>query len=189
MTRFKDKYRVESTRLAGWNYASAGYYFVTICTHERACYLGEICNGAMVLSQQGIIVAEEWMRTEVMRENVVLDEWVIMPNHLHGIVVIRDISVETHNVETHCVETHCVETHRNASLQKQQTTNKFGPQKNNLASIIRGFKGCATKRIRETGFDFGWQTRYYEHVIRDEKSLGEIRLYIVNSTLLHSKKA
>ena len=168
MALFKDKYRVESTRLSGWDYASFGYYFVTICTHERACFLGEICNGAMVLSPQGTIVAEEWRRTGVLRENVVLDEWVIMPNHLHGIVIIRGA-----NVETHC----------NASLQRQQPTNKFGPQRNNLASIIRGFKGCTTKRIREAGFDFGWQTRFYEHVIRDEKSLDEIRSYIVNNPL------
>lgn len=166
MPLFKDRYRVESTRLPGWDYASAGYYFVTICTHERTCFLGEICNGVMVLSPQGEIVAEEWRRTEEMRENVALDDWVIMPNHLHGIVVIRGAPVETH----------C-----NTSLPRQQPANTFGPQKNNLASIIRGFKGCATKRIREAGYDFGWQTRYYEHVIRDENSLNEIRSYIASN--------
>src|SRR6266702_5532956 len=131
MTLFKDRYRVESARLKGWDYSAAGYYFVTICTRNRECWLGEVIDGIMRLSSVGEVVAEEWLKTSQMRDNVTLDDWVVMPNHLHGIVVIGH--VETHSVETHRVETHC-----NASLQGQHM-NKFGPQRNNLSSIVRGF--------------------------------------------------
>jgi REP element-mobilizing transposase RayT len=105
MTKFKDKYRVESTRLPGWDYAGAGWYFVTICTWNRECLFGEIVDGEMRLSSIGEIVAEEWQKTPDIRPNVVLDEWVIMPNHLHGIIVIleprdRTVVEKSRSVET-----------------------------------------------------------------------------------------
>jgi REP element-mobilizing transposase RayT len=160
---FKDKYRIESTRLKEWDYSSPGYYFVTMCTQNRECAFGEIVNGQMQLSSIGKIVAEEWQKTEQIRENIELDEWIIMPNHIHAIVVIEDD--KKNNVETHC----------NASLQIN---------KNNLSYIIRGFKSSATKRIRTSGHtDFSWQSRFYDHVIRNENSLEQIREYIHNNAL------
>ncbi len=170
MTLFKDRYRVESARLKGWDYSAAGYYFVTICTRNRECWLGEVIDGIMRLSSVGEVVAEEWLKTSQMRDNVTLDDWVVMPNHLHGIVVIG--SVETHRVETHC----------NASLQGQHM-NKFGPQRNNLSSIVRGFKSAAAKRIHLADHDFAWQSRFYDEIIRDEKSLVAIREYIRHNPL------
>jgi hypothetical protein len=95
---FKDRYRSESARMKGWDYASTGYYFVTICTRGRECWLGNVVDGVMDLSSAGVIVAEEWQKTESIRENVALDEWVIMPNHIHGIIVINELP----SVETHC---------------------------------------------------------------------------------------
>jgi putative transposase len=90
MTLYKDKYRAESARLKGWDYSVAGYYFVTICTRDRECWLGEVVDDVMRLSPVGKIVAEEWQKTAQIRKYVTLDEWVIMPNHLHGIVIISD---------------------------------------------------------------------------------------------------
>ena len=95
MDRFKGKYRISSARLPGWDYASAGYYFVTIVTQGRISYFGKIVGGIMHLSPIGAIVAEEWAKTPQIRPNVQLDEWVIMPNHLHGILVITYTPVET----------------------------------------------------------------------------------------------
>lgn len=95
MERFKGKYRIPSTRLPGWDYANAGYYFVTIVTHGRIPYFGEIVAGEMHLSPIGDIVANEWVKTPQIRPNVQLDEWVIMPNHLHAILVITGTLVET----------------------------------------------------------------------------------------------
>ncbi len=88
-----------------WDYSHAGYYFVTICTKGMHNFFGKIENGVMQLNGFGKIVAEEWLKTEEIRKNVKLDQWCIMPNHFHAIIVIEDNS-------SNAVETHC-----NASLQ------------------------------------------------------------------------
>jgi len=90
MTLFKDKYRVESARLHQWDYTAAAWYFVTICTRKLQCLLGEIVEGEMRLSRIGEIVAEEWQRTAQVRPGVQLDASCVMPNHLHGIIVIEN---------------------------------------------------------------------------------------------------
>jgi REP element-mobilizing transposase RayT len=82
-------YRVESIRLPGWDYAQPGWYFVTVCVAERAGMpLGRVVDGTMQWSLAGSIVVEEWCKTEIVRPNVRLDEWVVMPDHLHGIIII-----------------------------------------------------------------------------------------------------
>jgi len=82
---FKNKYHVKSARLPYWDYTNSGWYFVTICTKNRKHYFGKIRNEIMGLSAMGIIVAFEWQKTEQIRDNVKLDEWIVMPNHLHGL--------------------------------------------------------------------------------------------------------
>ncbi|MCJ7496524.1 MAG: hypothetical protein MUO78_00070 [candidate division Zixibacteria bacterium] len=119
MTLFKNKYRIESARLKDWDYSRYGYYFVTVCTKNKEHFLGDIIGDKMQLSEIGEIVAEEWQNSEKIRDYVKLDEWVIMPNHLHGIVIIQN----ENNVETHGP----------ASLQKA-----------NLSNVIRGFKSASS---------------------------------------------
>ncbi len=160
MTLYKDKYRIESTRLKDWDYSRNGYYFVTICTQDKECFFGDVIDEKVQLSDIGEIVTDEWLKTAQIRKNVSLDTWIIMPNHLHGIVIINNADD--------------VETHGSASLPYK---NKFGPQANNLSSIIRGFKSATTKRIQRVRCDFSWQTRFYDHIIRNEKSLNKIREY------------
>src|SRR3989344_9681197 len=89
MTLFRQTYRIESARLAGWNYTYCGWYFVTICVKDRQCVFGEIVDGEMQLSSVGKIVEEEWLKTAKLRSYVMLDAWVLMPNHLHGIIVLE----------------------------------------------------------------------------------------------------
>ncbi|MDD5341107.1 MAG: transposase [Patescibacteria group bacterium] len=166
---FKNKYRVPSTRLGHWNYADGGFYYVTICTKDRKCCLGEIRGNNVYLSKIGEIVLDEWLKTQKLRPNVVLDDFIIMPNHIHGIIVIK-------NNQT-AVETHC-----NASLQRtEQRQNAFGPQRNNLSSITRGFKGSVVRNCRENNFDFEWQPRYYEHIIKNDEDYARIKGYIANN--------
>ncbi|BAZ05607.1 hypothetical protein [Calothrix sp. NIES-3974] len=101
MTLYKNKYRIESARCNKWDYTSAGYYFITICTYKKQSFFGEIIDGKMNLSPIGKILAVEWQKTELIRPYVELDAWVIMPNHFHGILIIHKPTVETtHNVET-----------------------------------------------------------------------------------------
>lgn len=156
------RYRSASIRLPWWDYSLAGWYFVTICTQDRRCVLGEIVEGETVLSPAGLVVEEEWRRTATIREHVRLDEFVIMPNHLHGILMFTGGAEKT--------------SHRDVSTKKA----KLKPD--SLGSIIGQFKSVCTKRIRGSGFGpFGWQPRFYEHIIRDESSLENIRQYIVEN--------
>ncbi|MFC1780450.1 transposase [Patescibacteria group bacterium] len=109
------------------------------------------------------------MNTEKIRKNVSLGKFIVMPNHIHRILIVNGPKVETH----------C-----NASLRENNYKNKFGPQINNLSSIIRGFKGAVTKRIHILGCDdFSWQERFFERVIRDEDELFNIREYIINNPI------
>ena len=134
MAKFKNKFRIESIRLPGYDYSQSGAYFITIVTKNREHFFGEIVNGKMELSEIGEIVKNEWQKTAEIREYVQLGEWVIMPNHFHAIVIIQNdntIVVETHsNASLQCnASPQC-----NASLQQngnQQYQNKFGPQSQN----------------------------------------------------------
>lgn len=91
---FKNKYRIKSIRLKYWDYSSNGIYYITICTRDRECFLGNIINGKMQLSKIGQIISNEWIKTEQMRTYVQLDKFIVMPNHLHGIIIIQ------HNTKT-----------------------------------------------------------------------------------------
>jgi REP element-mobilizing transposase RayT len=81
------KYRIDSTRLKNWDYSSYGFYFITICTKNMRCYFGRIKNGSMAFSKAGQIVCEEWLKTSSIRKNIILDEWRLMPNHFHAILI------------------------------------------------------------------------------------------------------
>jgi REP element-mobilizing transposase RayT len=164
--RYVGRYRIESDRLQHWDYASSAWYFITICTKKKEAFFGEIIKDEMQLSPLGTIVEEEWKRTRDIRSNVTLDEYVIMPNHLHAILQI---------VVIHPLETEPVETHSCASLQ----SNTLRRPPRSLGAIIAGFKSAVTKRIRATGrHDFAWQRGYYDHIIRNGGDLHRIRRYI-----------
>ncbi|MBI4454476.1 MAG: hypothetical protein HY644_01110 [Acidobacteria bacterium] len=201
MTLYRQKYRVESTRLKNWNYDSNGYYFVTICALEGKSFFGRIEEEQVHLSPIGKIVEEEWRKTGKIRANICLDKWILMPNHLHGIVVImnegaripsewpqRETETPSRGVSTGhwplittehqpLVETpwRGVSTTLSCAARSQWRPNSIG-------SIIGQFKSICTKRIRAMGVsDFGWQSRFYDHIIEDDESLNEIREYIINN--------
>ncbi len=167
MTLYKKRYRIESSRLAGWDYSSPAWYFVTICTHEKRSFLGEMQNDKVHLSRAGEIVVEEWQKTAAIRANVTLDEFVVMPNHIHGIVVIK---------EPNMAASPRVETPRRG------VSTAHRPQKASLSSIIGQFKSVSTKRIWAAGHrEFGWQSRYHDRIIRSDRALAAIREYIANN--------
>jgi REP element-mobilizing transposase RayT len=168
MVLFKGKYRVETTRLKYWDYASAGWYFVTVCTRSREHFFGEVVGAEARLSAVGEVAQRYWADIPTHFEHVRLDEYVVMPNHVHGIVVIA--------------ETRPVETRHGASL-RMDRFNQFGPLKRgSLQAILNAYKGSVTRWCRENGHSyFAWQPRFYEHVIRDEKDLDGIRKYILDN--------
>ncbi len=151
-----------SIRLKGYDYARAGAYFVTVCIYRRECLLGDVLNGEMVLNAYGRIIWDEWFRSVEIRHEIELDEFVAMPNHIHGIVIIHDGNA--------------VGATGRSPLQPPR-----GPSKRSLGAFMAGFGSAITKRINQMRHTPGvpfWQRNYHEHIIRDEKSLNNIRRYI-----------
>jgi putative transposase len=177
--KFKNKYRIETTRLKGWDYGKNGYYFVTICTKDRIPYFGDVINGMVQLSEIGKIAFDELQKTPEIRKdmNVTLGEFIIMPNHIHCIIIIGENEYNTNRYRGDAM--HGISTIN--AINNTNNTNKFGPQSKNLPSIIRGFKSAVTKRAKIINPDFSWQPNYYEHIIRDKKSFKTISEYIINN--------
>jgi hypothetical protein len=123
-TKFHGKYRTQTTRLRSWDYAADGWYFVTICTLNRQHFFGELVNDAMQLSRVGEAAALEWTKTAEIRTCVYLDAWVVMPNHMHGIVIIEKQAPAT-SVETRCVASLPPAT----NTPPAEPSNKFSPLK------------------------------------------------------------
>jgi len=155
-----------SIRLKEYDYSQPGEYFITVCTHNHECLFGEITNGQMRLNQNGKIVKEEWLQTAIIRPSIELDVFIVMPNHIHGIIIIKD-KPPILNVGTHSC----------ASLQRKPRS---------LGSIIAGFKSAGTKRINEMQHTPSfpvWQKRFYDRIIRNNNELNNIRDYIHNNVL------
>jgi REP element-mobilizing transposase RayT len=160
-------------RLRDYDYSSTGIYFVTICTHGRACLFGEVIDGRVRLSEIGEIVREEWEKTAVVRSNLLLDEFVVMPNHFHAIIIIDNVGA-THRVALDDPATENRATHRVAPTSPGLITRSLG-------AIVGQFKSAVTKQInllRNTPGVPVWQRNYYERVIRDDRELAAIREYI-----------
>ena len=167
-----------SPRLPDYDYALDGAYFVTICTHERRNFLGEVIEAEMRLNALGEIVAEEWQRSGEMRKEITLDTWVIMPNHMHAIVFIcQETSVSTRRDDRPVVP---AVIHAGADSKRGPR----GPRPRSLSSLMAGFKAAATTRInafRSTPGEPVWQGRFYDHILRDERDLDLHRAYILNN--------
>ena len=191
MEKYQNKYRIPSARAEWWNYGSNGAYFITICTNHRIHYFGKIVNQNMVLSELGKSAESCWYDIPNHFPFVQLAGFVVMPNHVHGIIIIdkqsaSPVFVKTQNIASrpipnpkHTIEFD-VETQNIAALQLPIPIpkNKFGPQSQNLASIIRGYKIGVTKYAKKSCTDFQWQARYHDHVIRSEAEYLRINYYI-----------
>lgn len=172
--KFQNTYRIGSTRLQSWDYASEGMYFVTICTKNREHYFGTIENGKMNLSELGQIVENEWLKTPEIRPdmNLELGAFVVMPNHFHAILIIGKNEFNT----TRRTTMHCDSTGYNTD-----SKNQFAPQSKNLASVTRGFKSSVTTYARKNKILFDWQRLYHDHIIRSTNDFFRISKYIENN--------
>jgi REP element-mobilizing transposase RayT len=154
-----------SIRLPGYDYAAGGSYFITICTAGRECVFGEVTDGEMILSDAGRIAEEEWLRSTQIRRELTAGAFVVMPNHLHGIVTVEPNDPSAH-VGAHGV--------RPVSIPP-------GRSRGSIGSFVAGFKSAATRRINEAHDTVGtsvWQRNYYEHVVRGEDDYYRIVEYI-----------
>lgn len=155
--KYKNKYRVDTTRVSWHNYAG-GTYFVTICTKDMLHFFGEIYDKTMHFTGIGefaenciIKINEHFPIADVL-------EYVVMPNHIHLLIHIENTNI-------------C------------DVKNNFGPQSQNLASIIRGLKVGVTKYARCNNIEFAWQSRYHDHIVRNQAELNRISNYITNNVI------
>ncbi|MBN8823014.1 MULTISPECIES: transposase [unclassified Spirosoma] len=159
--KFRNKYRIDPARLAGYDYGANGAYFITICTKDKACYFGDIgkVNDEAVISPSiiGQRVIDGWLSIPGFSPFVQLDAFQLMPNHIHAILFIHKIDKDIWQA------------------------NQFGPQRENLASIIRGFKSGVTAYATTHQLPFCWQPRYHDRVIRNDSELKRIQQYIVDN--------
>lgn len=168
MTFNPNKHHRKSIRLKGFDYCQAGWYYITLVTNNRQSIFGEVHDGVMVLNTFGKIVQNEWLKTAQIRENITLDEYIIMPNHLHGIIHI--IGKSDSKGTTRCTP----------------TEQYVKPVPGSIPTIIRSFKSAVTKNINQLNGTPGlsvWQRNYWERVIRDEPELNRIRQYILENPL------
>jgi REP element-mobilizing transposase RayT len=161
-----------SVRLRGYDYAQPGAYFVTICTHCHVCIFGDVVNGEMIVNECGQRVTEEWLYTGLLRPDVVVDAFVVMPNHLHGIVIILERDQRGRGV----LHTPYVDGARDRGDNSPSRT---------IGAIVRGFKAATVRDInRLRGAPVGasaWQRNYYEHVVRGAGDLDRIRAYFTDN--------
>jgi REP element-mobilizing transposase RayT len=249
LDKFENKYRIPSARWQNWDYRTNAAYFITICTKKNAHYFGEINDAAMKLSNVGVLADVFWHEIKNHANNVILDSFTVMPNHIHGIIILENheqltnsativetrhalsestnllkstgsigdetIDTETIHMETrHALsestnllkstgsigdetidtETIHMETRHAVSLplilqQPNETPKTIGQKrfqnqgKNSISAIIGSYKAAVTKHANRLGYEFGWQTRFHDHVIRDAETYQRIANYIDSNAL------
>ena len=170
MSLFKGKYRNESARKQGHDYSDPGLYFITINCHDRIKLLGNIYDGIMELSEIGKIVEEEWLKSFKMRDQMSCEEWMLMPEHIHAIVKIQ---IENYNDQP---DNHKEVTNYGVAYRSPKS----------ISSLVAGFKSVATKRIndlRQTPGKTVWQSRYHDHIIRNNEEYERIKQYIIHNPI------
>ena len=205
--RFRDTYRIPSNRLRGWDYSGSGHYYITIVTAGRNRLFGEILNGEMVLNEIGQIVYDEFFKSFELRDELFLGAFVLMPDHLHAIVVLDKSKCECPG---HVGMHGNVETHGRASLQPtppiypmcatKPTPPQFQRQPQSISSFVAGFKSATVKRIDDwidsnnlsmAKFNKNnplWQSNYHDHIIRNETEFRNISEYIARNPMEWKEK-
>lgn len=204
MMRFRGKYRIASTRLKGWDYGWDAAYFITICTQDRVCFFGEVQNGEMKWNTSGQIANTIWIKIPQQFPYAELGNFVVMPNHIHGILIINKSSVQTRLIASQPKRLIASQPKRLIASQPKRliasqpkrliasppsslklsggiTGNKNPMLQDNISRIIRWYKGRCTFEIRKTNPVFGWQPRFYDNIVRSDQSFHRISNYIMNN--------
>jgi len=184
-------YRRQSFRLQGYDYRREGMYFVTICTKDRLPYFGKIVDNQMILSEIGQIIHDNWYKIPQFSPHIVLDEFVVMPNHIHGILAIVSSVASLQSVASlHCNDA--------TDATKNQFMSDISPKSGSISRVLNSYKGACSKEIKSvaslqrndatrqcndatnaTGFD--WQSKFHDRIIRNEDELYRIQNYIINN--------
>jgi REP element-mobilizing transposase RayT len=188
-----------SIRLKGYDYSQAGMYFVTICCQDRVCHFGKIENGEMMLNEFGKIAIDEWLKTAEIRKTVILHDFIVMPNHFHGIIEITNARDDVGAVRDDVGALRATPLRETTSLPvirpysrtdvKNEYMSSISPKCGELATIVRAFKSAVTKHVgalratplQPTPQKKLWQRDYWENIIRNEQSYQYIANYIINN--------
>ena len=168
MTLFREKYRIESARKPGWDYTLPGSYFVTICTQGRKPYFGRVANATVDLSPIGEYVDACWKEVPQHHQHIEIDDFVVMPNHMHAIVIIGGPE-------------RLPELRRREKFKRVAELNGVRPKANSLGSVVGSFKSAVTQWCEAQQMEFEWQPRFHDRIIRGENSLKAVREYIRNN--------
>jgi len=211
ISKYKNKYRTDSHRLRGWDYSANGMYFITLVTQHRICNLGEIVNQQMQLSDFGKIVDTEWKKSFKIRNELFCNEYIIMPNHLHTIIILKKtdeidtadgrFGIVATNDQPNVEDAPIVEKDGRPSLRRENDilANNTKKQLNfvclpkSISSFIAGFKSAINSKIDdyidENNLDIPkynrnnhfFQPNYYDHIIRNKTEFLRIKNYIINN--------
>ena len=240
-TLYLGKYRNETARKPFWDYRNEGAYFITICTKNREHYFGEITSGKLILSPLGAVAYVLWNEIVNHTNNCALGEFVVMPNHVHGILILnnqeingkihcRDLACKVPTMNHHpTMDHHCTMNCRptmNFSTNKHATNNfpeiahpttaessksncssgpinhehpdlefllqleskneqmaQISPKSGSISTIVRSYKSAVTKYANRLGYPFGWQSRFHDHIIKDDVAFHRISAYIKNNPI------
>jgi REP element-mobilizing transposase RayT len=196
--KFQNKYRIPSARHPNWDYGKNGAYFITICTKNRQYFFGECEKGKMKLSTLGAIAQGFWYEIPKHFSFVELGEFVVMPNHIHGVLILNkndfDENIESIDIIEPIgpVETgQCPVSTNDVSTNKPNSEKTIGQKrfrnqgKNTVSSIIGSYKSICTKHIHAAFpiLNFEWQTRFWDNIIREDEAFNTINQYIINNPL------
>jgi len=156
----QNKFQVKTIRADWWDYSANGIYFITICTKYMHPSFGILYQEEVILNKVGMLAKTNWEKISIYFPFATLGPFVVMPNHLHGIIKID-----------------------RANKNQENNQAKFGPQSGNLASVIRGYKSSVTIEARKTDTKFAWQARFHDRIIRDENELNNIIQYIYDNPI------
>ena len=176
-------HRRRSTRLQDWDYSWPWWYYVTIVVKSRQCRFGHIEDDRVALSDLGKIAEDCWRQIPQHHGGIDLDDYVVMPNHIHGIVILNGSGEGRRDVQLNVPTdggtlTECPYTSRREAM------GALSPKRGSLSVVIRTFKAAVTAHVRNAGIaDFGWQERFHDHIIRNDADLRRIRTYISNNPL------
>lgn len=183
---FNNKYRIPSARMENWDYASDAAYFITICTAQKEHFFGKIKDKKMYLSNIGVLADVFWYEIKNHAKNIQLDAFVVMPNHIHGILILENnhqyLLANNPSVETgHALssDNHLSEINNEKLTIGQQRFRNQG--KNTISSIIGSYKSVVTRHAHRLGYDFAWQERFHDNIIRSDEEYINIVKYIASN--------
>lgn len=186
--KYHNKYRIASSRLQHWDYGWNGTYFITICTGDRAHYFGTIKNDEMVFSNIGKMAHQYWSEIPQHFSFIQLGAFVVMPNHVLGILIIDKMDGDEHingdgDVETRQYLVSIMDTEQPMNTEQKSPPHKTPGQKryqgkNTISSIVVAYKSVVSKHARHINPNYQWQSRFYDHIIKNERAYNNIDQYI-----------